>query len=138
MKNCLTNSRWPLFMLMAVSPTMAAAEEMSGKTLYAIHCAACHGKNLEGQPNWQTRNDDGTLPAPPHDETGHTWHHPEEMLFSYTKLGGKAVIGDDFKSGMPGFAGILNDEEIRSVLNYIESRWPKRIREVRAQRFSKE
>ena len=31
--------------------------------------------------NWQNRDDEGYLPAPPHDETGHTWHHPDEYLF---------------------------------------------------------
>ncbi|MCY4361382.1 MAG: c-type cytochrome, partial [Gammaproteobacteria bacterium] len=44
----------------------------AGQTLYQEQCAACHGANLEGQPNWRSANDDGTLPAPPHDETGHT------------------------------------------------------------------
>ena len=43
-----------------------------GEAIYKQHCASCHGENLEGQPNWKTRNDQGRLPAPPHDETGHT------------------------------------------------------------------
>jgi len=57
-----------------------------GKALYAKHCAVCHGKNLEGQtPNWRQALPDGTFPAPPHDATGHTWHHPDAMLFKVTK-----------------------------------------------------
>ena len=46
-----------------------------GASVYAQHCAACHGRELEGEPNWRRRKADGTLPAPPHDATGHTWHH---------------------------------------------------------------
>ena len=36
-----------------------------GEILYQQHCASCHGVNLEGQPDWRRRSDDGTLPAPP-------------------------------------------------------------------------
>jgi len=46
-----------------------------GQQVYAARCASCHGANLEGQPNWQQELPTGGLPAPPHDETGHTWHH---------------------------------------------------------------
>jgi len=42
---------------------------------YQELCASCHGVNLEGQPNWREYKADGSLPAPPHDEAGHTWHH---------------------------------------------------------------
>jgi len=48
-----------------------------GEAVYRMHCASCHGRNLEGQPEWQSRDKEGFLPAPPHDESGHTWHHPE-------------------------------------------------------------
>ena len=40
----------------------------AGKTVYATHCAACHGAQLEGQPDWRHAGPDGRLPAPPHDE----------------------------------------------------------------------
>ena len=52
-----------------------------GQALYADSCAACHGANLEGQPDWRVPGADGILPAPPHDETGHTWHHDNQLLF---------------------------------------------------------
>ena len=52
-----------------------AARFAQGTTVYADQGGACHGANLEGQPNWRQRRADGLLPAPPHDETGHTWHH---------------------------------------------------------------
>ena len=45
-----------------------------GKTVYMGNCASCHGAVLEGQVNWQQRDSDGYMPAPPHDVSGHTWH----------------------------------------------------------------
>ena len=98
-----------------------------GEVLYQQQCAACHGQDLEGQPNWRRRNDDGTLPAPPHDITGHTWHHPDELLFEITKYGTTAVVGRGYKSNMIGFADKLDDTEIWAVLSYIKSRWPENI-----------
>lgn len=110
---------------------------VEGEQLYAQSCAACHGANLEGQPDWQIAGDDGRLPPPPHDETGHTWHHGDQVLFEYTKLGGTALMaaqGLDFNSGMPGFGGVLTDEEIWNILAYIKSTWPERVQEVQAVR----
>ncbi|MFQ5566594.1 MAG: c-type cytochrome [Paracoccaceae bacterium] len=107
-----------------------------GETVYREHCASCHGAQLEGQPNWRIRKADGRLPAPPHDETGHTWHHPDEQLFRITKSG-IAAFAPDYESDMPAFQGVLSDEEIWSVLAFIKSTWPPEIRrrqERRAQR----
>jgi mono/diheme cytochrome c family protein len=96
----------------------------AGQKLYAQHCAACHGAKLEGQPNWQRRLPNGKLPAPPHDESGHTWHHPDEVLFAITKHGMVPPYAPPgYPSDMPAFAGILSDGEIRAVLAYIESQW---------------
>src|SRR3546814_13270378 len=58
---------------------------MQGKVIYANNCAACHGASLQGQPNWRERMPSGKLPAPPHDKTGHTWHHPDAMLVDMVK-----------------------------------------------------
>jgi len=97
-----------------------------GRTIYAEHCASCHGVNLEGQPNWRERDAEGYLPAPPHDASGHTWHHADRQLFELTKHGLGAMLGDtSFKSRMPAYDGVLNDREIIAVLSYIKSRWPK-------------
>lgn len=99
-----------------------------GRTVYDANCAACHGANLEGQPNWRNRQADGTLPAPPHDDTGHTWHHPDGQLFDITKYGGQPGMPAGFKSGMPGFEETLTDRQIVATLAYIKSRWPVTIR----------
>lgn len=101
-----------------------------GQTIYTDNCAACHGANLEGESNWRSPGSDGRLPAPPHDETGHTWHHDGDTLFRLTKYGTGALIGDpDYKSNMPIYEGVLTDDEIIAVLSYIKSTWPQEIRD---------
>ena len=122
----------------AEAPTMSMPDTVDivrGQALYAENCAACHGANLEGQPDWRSPGPDGILPAPPHDETGHTWHHADAMLFEYTKLGGEAALaqqGLEFASGMPGFGGQLSDAEIWNIIAYIKSTWPERQRAIQA------
>ena len=104
-----------------------------GEVQYQLHCASCHGANLEGQPNWRERDENGFLPAPPHDVTGHTWHHTDALLFDVTKYGSTAVIGSDYKSNMPGFAESMTDDEIWAVLAYIKSTWPADIQEIQSE-----
>lgn len=116
---------------------LAEVDIEAGKMLYGESCSACHGANLEGQPDWRSPGSDGRLPAPPHDEKGHTWHHPDSVIFEYTKIGGKAALanqGVDFDSGMPGFGEDLSDEEIWNILAYIKSTWPERISQIQAER----
>lgn len=112
-----------------------------GEVLYQDNCAACHGINLEGQANWQVPNADGTLPAPPHDASGHTWHHDNQLLFDYTLMGGKGALAmrgiSDFNSGMPAFGGVITDAEIWDVLAFIRSRWPENVQEAQASRNPK-
>lgn len=121
-----------------VATTMPADLDIAqGEQLYGDYCAACHGANLEGQPDWRSAGPDGLLPAPPHDETGHTWHHTDSVLFDYTKLGGKAALaaqGVEFESGMPGFGEQLSDAEIWTILAYIKSTWPERERSAQQER----
>ena len=100
-----------------------------GQKVYATQCAACHGQRLEGQPNWRQRGADGRLPAPPHDASGHTWHHPDDVLFRITKYGVvKAADLKNYDSAMPAFEGRLSDDEIVAVLSWIKSQWPPEIR----------
>lgn len=97
-----------------------------GERIYAEKCASCHGANLEGQPNWRTPDAEGYLPAPPHDETGHTWHHPDALLFQITRDGTAAIAPEGYKTHMSGFGDVLSDREIWSVLAFIKSRWPEK------------
>jgi len=102
-----------------------------GKKVYAENCASCHGVNLEGQPDWKRRLDNGRMPAPPHDETGHTWHHSDRNLFIVTKSGLAAIV-PGYESDMPAFEALLTDAEIAAVLAYIKSTWPERQRAFQA------
>ncbi len=106
-----------------------AAQVSLGRQVYAEACASCHGANLAGQPNWRVRDADGYLPGPPHDETGHTWHHPDRQLFQITKNGVAASAPAGYKTTMIAFADQLSDEEIWAVLAFIKSRWPASIRQ---------
>lgn len=101
-----------------------------GRAIYVAQCAACHGARLEGQADWRTRGADGLLPAPPHDASGHTWHHPDETLFRITKFGVAQIIGDPtYKSAMPAYGDRLSDEEIVAVLSWIKAQWPPSVRQ---------
>lgn len=103
-------------------PVEASAERLGrGRAIYAANCASCHGAKLEGQPDWKNRLPSGRMPAPPHDISGHTWHHPDGVLFRITKEGPADVVGGGYQSDMPGFADVLSDDEIRAVLDFIKS-----------------
>ncbi len=120
-------------LITAPPPAPDPAQLALGRTLYGENCAACHGAELEGQANWRQRDPDGLLPAPPHDETGHTWHPPDRQLFEITKRGTAALIGPDYQTTMGPFGEVLSDDEIWAVLAYIRSRWPDNIRARQAE-----
>ncbi|WP_246253383.1 MULTISPECIES: c-type cytochrome [Sulfitobacter] len=140
-RSCM--KRAALFFCAAASAAQADHEldgrdPVAGRSLYAEHCAACHGADLEGQPDWRTPDEDGVLPAPPHDATGHTWHHDNTLLFDYTKLGGEVALAargvKGFNSGMPAFGEVISDEDIWTILAYIRSTWPPRSKAAQASR----
>jgi mono/diheme cytochrome c family protein len=100
-----------------------------GRGLYAAHCAQCHGASLEGQPDWQDRQANGRLPAPPLDANGHAWHHPDELLFGIAKRGLGPYAPAGYESDMPAFEGILGDEELAAAIAFVKSTWPPHIRQ---------
>lgn len=109
-----------------------AAQVARGKTIYGVQCASCHGANLEGQPDWRRRLPNGRLPAPPHDASGHTWHHPNADLLAMIRNGIVPPLAPaGYQSDMPAYAGTLNDDDMRAVLAYIQSTWPPEILAVR-------
>lgn len=112
-----------------------ALQVAAGKSIYDGTCALCHGRNLEGQPEWQSRLSNGRLPAPPHDDSGHTWHHGDDLLFGITKFGLAPPYGPPgYQSDMPAFGTTLTDQQIWDALAYIKSRWSTRAREAQSQR----
>ena len=106
-------------------PNLEAARVDRGEELYAQHCSNCHGANLEGAPDWKRPLADGSYPPPPHDDSGHTWHHPDELLQDIIAHGGDPA----YNSKMPAFDGTLSPDEIASVLDFIKSRWGTEARE---------
>jgi mono/diheme cytochrome c family protein len=125
----------------ADEPVLITADDPAtirkGKALYDARCASCHGAQLGGQEDWREAGPDGRRPAPPHDDSGHTWHHPDAVLFAMTKYGIEPFAPPDYESGMPAFRGVLDDAEITAVLAYIKSTWPDAIRD-RQRRMSEQ
>jgi hypothetical protein len=68
------------------------------------------------------------MPAPPHDESGHTWHHPDDYLFLMTKYGLEKIIGQEYPNNMPAYNNLLSDQEIVAALSYIKSTWSLKVR----------
>jgi mono/diheme cytochrome c family protein len=89
-----------------------------GGELYRQHCASCHQPDLSGDPDWKTPNDDGSFPPPPHDSSGHTWHHPDRVLLEIIRT------GSDFpQSRMPTFGDKLTDDDIEAILDFFKENW---------------
>ncbi|MDX1615114.1 MAG: cytochrome c [Candidatus Promineifilaceae bacterium] len=109
-------------------PTLDAALVARGQQLYAVHCASCHGAKLEGEADWQQPNADGSFRAPPHDATGHTWHHGDALLLETIRLGGERLPAEIGTSAMPAFSGTLTVDEMDAILTYFKSSWPADIR----------
>ena len=117
---------------------LTGRDDAAGAALYATHCASCHGAQLEGQPDWRSPGPDGILPAPPHDVSGHTWHHDTPLLLEYTLKGGQAALAargvKGFKSGMPAFEAVLSEDQVLDILGFIRSTWPPQAQQVQRQR----
>jgi len=113
-----------------LNSAFSSEDIQAGKTVYVQQCASCHGVNLEGQPDWKMQNEDGSFRAPPHDDTGHTWHHGDPTLIDSIRLGGARFndLNIGGTSNMPAFGDILSDEEITAVLTYIKSTWTEENR----------
>lgn len=99
-----------------------------GETVYSTYCAECHGANGEGQANWRQRDEQGVLPAPPHDSSGHTWHHPDQVLLEIIANGSGMP-----KSKMIAYRDLLTDEEMEAVLSYIKTFWGENERDFQEQ-----
>ena len=96
------------------SPEMLA----TGAKLYATYCQSCHGD----------RQGNRTIPGTsPHNEKGHTWHHPDIQLKEWT-LNGKP----GFPQHMPTFKGILTKKDVEAILTLIKTWWTPEQREIQA------
>lgn len=110
-------------------PTLDPAEVAMGQQVYLEQCAACHGQNAEGQPNWKQPDANGNMPAPPHDDSGHTWHHADGLLYEIIHDGSRDPLKPpDSPLTMPAFGDKLSDAEIRAVIAYFKSTWSEESR----------
>ena len=87
-----------------------------GAQLYSANCQACHG-DQEGRG--------GISEAPTHNETGHTWHHPDVQLKDW-------VLNGKFPGAMPALKDKLTEEEVDAILAYIKTWWTPDQRESQA------
>jgi mono/diheme cytochrome c family protein len=86
----------------------------AGESIYSANCASCHGPV----------NGPVTLDAAPiHSDAGHTWHHPDRLLFQWV------LDRPPLAAIMPAFRGTLSEEEVAEVLAYIKSHWQPAIQE---------
>jgi mono/diheme cytochrome c family protein len=106
-------------------PSLDHERVARGAELYATNCGACHGPELQGASDWKRSLPDGSLPPPPHDSSGHTWHHPDGLLLEIIANGG----GPALNSKMPAFQEKLTPDEMRSILEFIKSKWGRDARE---------
>ncbi len=110
-------------------PTLDAAEVALGRQVYLEQCAVCHGPNAEGQPNWKQPDANGNYPPAPHDDTGHTWHHADGLLYEIIRDGFRDPLKPpDSPLLMPAFGDKLSDAEIRAVIAYFKSLWSAQSR----------
>ena len=94
-----------------------------GKRLFEEHCMACHGASGQGlTDDWKKPLADGSYPPPPLNGSAHTWHHSLALL-NYTIENG----GAEFDGMMPGFAGVLNEDQRLSIIAYLQEWWPDDI-----------
>jgi mono/diheme cytochrome c family protein len=99
-------------------PPLDATLIAEGKPLYDAYCASCHGIDGAGAEDWKTVNADGSYPPPPHDSTGHTWHHSDRLLIDLI------ANGSDFaQSRMPAFGDRLSTGQIEAILEHIKTWW---------------
>lgn len=84
----------------------------AGEGVYVQYCASCHGP-VDGRAVF-----DG---APEHGDGGHTWHHPDRLLYQWI------LDKPPLATTMPAFRGTLSDEEVMQVLAYIKNSWSPEI-----------
>jgi mono/diheme cytochrome c family protein len=104
-------------------PPLDPARVAQGRQLYLQHCASCHGEGAQGAPNWQVPNARGDLPAPPHDDSGHTWRHRDSELTGIILNGMRDPFNKTPELTMPPFSGIVTHSEVEAMITYFKSLW---------------
>ena len=91
-----------VFILLQMSALKALEINMSeGHEIFIQKCMACHGES-----------GDGKLPGQPNFSKGDAFYKSDSVLIDVNREG---------KGVMPGFDGVLSEEEIRNVVAYIKT-----------------
>lgn len=105
-------------------PTVDPANERlyTAQQNYNKYCAHCHGWAGDGQPQITIDNAEnlGYHTVPRHDQTGHTWQHPDQLLFEVIKYGIRSPL---HLYPMSPYAENLTDDEIFGVIDYMKGFW---------------
>lgn len=101
MKPSLSIAVLALALASATPSTAFAVDLLKGQTHYNMHCASCHG--MTGMP---------VLPNVPNFAKRERLEQPDFVLLQSVKIG---------KSHTPPFLGILKDDEITNILQYIRT-----------------
>ena len=90
---------------------------LRGVRLYQELCAACHGPEAQGHPDWSNPK---VVAAPPLNGTGNAWKRSKQEMIAIIKKGanrhGTAV--------MPGWSGRLSESDIDDIINWYQALWP--------------
>lgn len=105
-----------------------AASLARGANHFAERCAACHGPEGQGHPDWQRPSDGQFAAAPPLNGSGNDWKRTRAELAAVIKngvrrKGDKAVI-------MPSMQGKLSERDIEDLLNWMQSLWSAEVYET--------
>jgi putative ABC transport system permease protein len=92
-----------------IAPTVQSLE--IGRQVYLNNCSACHGADARGGGPQA-----GTTEVRPPPLTG-----PGSHLGDHTDGDLHWQISNGMTSGMPAWAGVLTDDEIWHVVNYLRS-----------------
>ncbi len=103
-------SQSPEAVATAENPVSASAASLAeGSEIYATNCARCHGAEYQGDGP-----DAGTLPTRPVDLVLHFPQHSDGQHYAVIANGRPA-------SGMPAWEGLLTEEQIWHVINYLRT-----------------
>jgi mono/diheme cytochrome c family protein len=115
--------------------SLTEADLIQGHILYTAYCAGCHGDHGQGQfpgaAALQPSPITNRIGAPPHDDTGHSWHHSDDLLVRYVLEGGFTDPAAFYP--MPGFGGLLTVDDARQIVGYIMTLWTDEQRMMQKQ-----
>jgi mono/diheme cytochrome c family protein len=112
----------PMVKTPAIKRSPDMAQIARGGKLYQQNCAACHGADAEGAPNWQQQGPDGKWPAPALNGTAHAWHHPMAILKRTIRDGTEKIGGS-----MPAWGDKLSEQEMDDIIAWFQARWPDEL-----------